>query len=97
VTVKLAVPAASSTVTSPMARVGVASSSVIVAVPVALALDVVPDVREAVNAKVSSGSSSVSPTIGARTSTLVAPAAIVAEVAAFHVAPPSVETSSAAA
>ena len=94
---KVAVPAASLTVTSPITSDGVASSSVMVAGPVAAAFVVVPAVRVAVSVKVSLFSSSVSLTIGERTRTLVEPAAIVAVAPATQVVPPSVETSSVAA
>ena len=93
---KVAVPAASFTVTLLIARLGVASSSVMVAVPSAPAFVVVPAVFVAVSVKVSAASSSASFVIGVRTCTLVVPAAIVALAAGVHVAPPSVETSSAA-
>ena len=53
-----------------------------------------PAVRVAVRLKVSSISSSVSFVIGARTSTLVLPAAMVALLALTQLAPPSVETCS---
>ena len=89
---KVIVPAASFTVTSLIASEGAASLSAIVPVPLAPALVVVPAVRVAVSVKVSAASSSRSFVIGVRTSTLVAPAAMVALAASAHVAPPSVET-----
>ena len=89
---KVIVPAASFTVTSSIDRLGVASSSVIVPVPAAPALVVVPAVFVAVRVKVSAASSSRSSVIGVRTSTPVVPAAMVALVASAHVVPPSVET-----
>ena len=94
-TVKVAVPAASLTVTSLITSDGTGSLSVIVAVPVAAALEVVPALRVAVSVKVSLVSFSVSLTIAERTSTLVEPAAMVAELPAAQVVPPSVDTSSA--
>ena len=89
---KVAVPAASFTVTLLIARLGGGSLSAIVAVPTALAFVVVPAVRVAVSVKVSALSSSVSFTTGVRTSTLVLPAAIVALAASAQLTPPLVET-----
>ena len=89
----VAVPAASFTVTSLIEKTGVASSSVIVAVPVATALLVMPLLRVAGSVKSSTASSSRSFVIGVRTSTLTVPAAIVALVPAAHVRPASVEIS----
>ena len=91
---KVIVPAASFTVTSPIAIAGARSSSVIVPVPSALAFVVVPAVTVAVSVKFSAFSSSASSVTGVRTSTLVLSGAIVAPVAGAHVSPPSVETSS---
>ena len=91
-TVKVAVPAASLTVTLLIERAGGGSLSAIVPVPIALAFVVVPTVRVAVRVKVSAGSSSASFTTGVRTSTLVVPAAMVALVASAQVAPPFVDT-----
>ena len=92
VTVKVAVPAASLTVMSLTDKLGVASSSVMVAVPLADALVVVPAVRVAVRVKFSLTSSSASLVMGVRTSTEVVPAAMVAVVALDQVVPPSVDT-----
>ena len=93
VTVKVAVPAASFTVTSLIDIVGGLSSSTIVAVPAAETFLVVPLLTVAVSVKFSADSFSVSSVIGVRTSRLVLPAAKVALDAELHVAPPSVETS----
>ena len=86
------VPAASFTVTSLIVMFGGGSLSTIVPVPTALGFVVLPAVRVAVSVKVSLFSSSVSFTIGVRTSTLSVPAGIVALVASTHEIPPSVET-----
>ena len=84
---KVAVPAASFTVTSSIVTFGGRSLSVIVPVPAALAFVVLPAVRVAVKVKVSAASSSRSFTIGVRTCTLVLPAAIVALAASTHTPP----------
>ncbi|KQW37417.1 hypothetical protein [Rhizobacter sp. Root404] len=89
---KVAVPAASFTVMSLIDRLGVGSLSVMVAVPTAEALLVVPAVMVAVSVKFSAASSSASLVIGVRTSTLVVPAGMVTLVASTQVVPPSVET-----
>ena len=94
VTVKVAVPAASSTVTLSIERLGVASSSVLDAVPAAEGLALTPAVRVAVSGKVSAASSNAAAATGVLTSTLVAPATIVAVAPAFQLVPPSVEISS---
>ena len=87
-------PAASLTTPGPVStKLGVPSLSVIVAVPVALALLVIPALVVAVRVKFSDGSLILSLIIGVRTSTLVVLAAIVAVVALFQVRPPSVDTS----
>src|SRR5205807_6313904 len=92
VTVNVAVPAASFTVTLLIDSAGAPSLSPIVPVPVADAFVVTPAVTVAVSVKFSVASNSASSTIGVRASTDVPPAAIVADAASAHVAPPSVET-----
>ena len=90
---KLIVPAASLRVASPIKSSGSPSSSVIVAVPVALAFVVVPEVRAAVSVKASDASFTASSISGVRARMLVAIGAKAALVPAIHVAPPSVEIS----
>lgn len=87
VTVKVAVPAASLTVTSSMRKLGV-SSSTMVPVPLAAGLVVVPPVTVAFRVKVSLPSARLSLAIGVRTCTLVLPAGMVAAVALTQ-APPT--------
>ena len=72
---------------------GVLSSSVMVAVPVSLALVVVPEVTVAVRSKVSAASSMASSVSGVRTRMDVLPGVNVAVVVLDQVVPPSVETS----
>ena len=60
-----------------MLAVGVASLSVIVAVPVAVVLLVLPEVTVASNVKLSDGSSVASSVVGTLTVTLVCPAGMV--------------------
>ena len=92
VTVKVAVPAASLTVTSLTASVGAASLSVIVIVPLADAFDVVPATAGvAVKLNVSLTSLIVSLLIGVRTNTLVAPTAIVTDGPSTQLNPPSID------
>ena len=96
-TVKVAVPAASLTVTSSIENCGVGSLSVRVALPVALAARA-PLTGVAVNVKASVFSSIASSTVARRSSTLVRPAAMATLPATVdQLAPPSVETSSVAA
>jgi hypothetical protein len=75
-----------------MLKAGATSLSTIVAVPVALAFEVLPEARVAVSVKVSLPSKTVSSTRATRARTEVWPAAMVAVDALAQVVPPSVET-----
>ena len=89
---KVTVPAVSFTATLLMLRVGSASSSVMVARPLAEVLRVLPAVVVAVRMKVSTSSSSASFAKGVRTSAEVWPAGRARTVASRQVAPPSRDT-----